>query len=355
MTDGGTDDILIRTEGRAGRITLNRPKALNSLTYPQVLRITEALEAWTVEPAVQLVILDGAGGRALCAGGDIRAMYDSAQEGSGFARRFWADEYRLNASIGRYPKPYVALMDGIVMGGGIGLAGHASHRIVTERSQLAMPETTIGLVPDVGGSWLLSRAPGEIGVYLGLLGHRMGAADALYAGFADYHVPSAKLPELVAGLVRPGPAPAEVIEALTIPPGTSELRQRRDQIDSLFGHDSVEAIRAALEEAGTEWAAQRLADLATRSPKALKLALKSIREARGVFSLAEALRIEYRLTSRLFEDGEFIEGVRALIVDKDRAPKWNPPRLEDVTPEMVTGYFAPLPPGEELDLGKHAA
>ncbi len=187
-------DVLIRREGRAGRITMNRPKALNALTYPMVGEIERALLAWQADQAVDLVILDGAGERGLCAGGDVRSLYDARTEGSGFARTFWRDEYRLNTLIHRYKKPFVPIMDGIVMGGGIGLSGHASHRIVTEKSMLAMPETTIGLIPDVGGTWLLSRAPGATGPYLGLMGHRMNAADALYAGFADTMVATAKLP-----------------------------------------------------------------------------------------------------------------------------------------------------------------
>ena len=346
-----TDEVIIRREGRAGRITMNRPQALNALTYAMVGELWKALTTWKDDPGISLVILDGAGERGLCAGGDIRAMYDSAPRGSDFARRFWADEYRVNALIGRYPKPYVAFMDGIVMGGGIGLSGHASHRIVTEKSQLAMPETGIGLNPDVGGTWLLAHAPGETGIYLGLVGERMRGAGTIFARFADTYVPSAKLPELAAALSQVGGGEVDgIIQRFAEPPPASDLASHAGQIDRTFGFDSVEAIRAALAAMGGEWAAKTLAELDRRSPLALKLTLAAIRKARTLPSLEAALNVEYRLVTRLFEHGEFIEGVRALIVDKDKSPRWNPPRLEEVTSEMLEAFFAPLPPGQGLGL-----
>ncbi len=351
METSATDDVLIRREGRAGRITMNRPKALNALTYAMVGRIWDALVGWSRDPAVALVVLDGAGDRALCAGGDVRSLYDSRVNGPDYARGFWRDEYRLNALVGGYPKPYVAIQDGIVMGGGIGLSAHTRHRIVTERSQLAMPETGIGLIPDVGGTWLLAHSPGETGVYLGLTGQTMRAADAIYARFSDLFIPSAKLGELFERLVDPkGGSPAEVLRALAGIPGACELEQRRGDIDRLFGHTSVEAIVDALAATPGEWAEKISATLEQKSPKALKLTLAAIRNARRLDSLEEALDVEYRLTTRLFEDGEFPEGVRALLVDKDRQPKWSPPRLGDVTEDMVSRYLAPLPAGEELGL-----
>jgi enoyl-CoA hydratase len=348
-----TEEVIIRREGQAGRITMNRPQALNALTYAMVGEIWEALDVWKDDPAIALVILDGAGGRGLCAGGDIRAMYDSTRQGSAFARKFWADEYRLNSLIGRYPKPYVAFMDGIVMGGGIGLSGHARHRIVTEKSQLAMPETGIGLIPDVGGTWLLAHAPGETGIYLGLVGDRMRGAGTIYARFADTYVPSGKLPELAAALTRARASAGKVddiIQRFAEAPPASDLASHARQIDQAFGFDRVEAIRAALAAMGGDWAARTLAELDRRSPLSLKLTLAAIRNARTLPNLEAALNIEYRLATRLFEHGEFIEGVRALIVDKDKSPKWNPPRLEEVTAEMIDAFLAPLPPGEELGL-----
>jgi enoyl-CoA hydratase len=347
MHEEATDDVVIGRQGRAGRITMNRPKALNALTYAMVGRIWRALLGWREDPSVELVVIDGAGGKALCAGGDVRALYASRAEGSGTARAFWSEEYRLNALIGRYPKPFVAIQDGIVMGGGIGLSGHARHRIVTERSRLAMPETGIGLIPDVGATWLLARAPGETGVYLGLTGEAMSAADAIYAHFADVFVPCAKIAELIARLTdRVG----AVVAAAAEDPGPGDLESRRSEIDGTFGGASLEAIVAALSRLPGEWAQKSAAALAQKSPKSLKLTHAAIRNARILSSLEEALNVEYRLAVRLFEDGEFPEGVRALLIEKDRKPRWRPAELEAVQPELVASYLAPLAPAEELRL-----
>lgn len=349
MEPSTTDEVLIRREGRAGRITLNRPKALNALTYAMVGQIWDALVVWRDDPTVELVILDGAGDRALCAGGDVRSLYDSRIQGSGLARAFWRDEYQLNALIGRYPKPYVAIQDGIVMGGGIGLSGHAAYRIVTERSRLAMPETGIGLIPDVGGTWLLAHAPGQAGIFLGLTGENMKAADALHARFSDTFMSSAKLSALVAQLCDPkGGDVDNVIASYAEEAEVSPLASSSASIDMAFAGATIEAILANLAGMPGEWAAKTAATLAQKSPKALKLTLAAIRNAKSLASLDQALIVEYRLTVRLFEDGEFPEGARALIVDKDRKPKWSPPQLDGVTAEMVEGYLAPLSPGEEL-------
>ncbi len=351
MQAAASDEVLVRREGRAGRITMNRPAALNALTLGMVRQIWAALTAWADDPAVHLVLLDGAGGKALCAGGDVRSLYDSRTDGSAHPRAFWSEEYRLNALIGRYPKPYVAIQDGIVMGGGIGLSGHARHRVVTERSRLAMPETGIGLIPDVGGTWLLAHAPGEAGIYLGLTGEAMGAADAIHARFADVLVPSANLPQLVERLTDAKGGPVkDVIAAVAEAPGPSPLAAWSGEIDRLFCGASVEAMLEALAATPGEWAQKAAAALAQKSPKSLKLTLAAVCNARGLGSLEAALNVEYRLCVRLFEDGEFIEGVRALIVDKDRSPKWSPPRLVDVSSELVAAYLAPLPAGEELGL-----
>lgn len=349
MEPSATDEVLIRREGRAGRITLNRPKALNALTYAMVGQVWDALVAWRDDPTIELVILDGAGDRALCAGGDVRSLYDSRAQGSGLARAFWRDEYRLNALIGRYPKPYVAIQDGIVMGGGIGLSGHAAYRIVTERSRLAMPETGIGLIPDVGGTWLLAHAPAHAGIYLGLTGENMTAADALHARFSDTFMSSAKLSALTAQLCDPkGGNIDDAIASCVEKPELSPLASSSPSVDSAFAGVSVEAIVANLAGMPGEWAAKTAATLVQKSPKALKLTLAAIRNAKSLASLDQALIVEYRLTVRLFEDGEFPEGVRALIVDKDRKPKWSPPQLDGVTAEMLERYLAPLPPGEDL-------
>jgi enoyl-CoA hydratase len=349
MAAPANEEIVIRREGRAGRITMNRPQALNALTHAMVGRIWPALIAWRDDPAVELVLLDGEGERGLCAGGDVRSLYESRMLGSSYARTFWRDEYRLNALIGRYPKPFVALQDGIVMGGGIGLSGHARHRIVTERSQLAMPETGIGLVPDVGGTWLLAHAPGEAGSYLGLTGESMRAADAAHARFADTFIPVAKLPQLIERLCDPrGGTVGAAIAGFGQDPGTSELAQRVDDINRIFAGGTVEAIMASLARSSGDWASKARAALEQKSPKSLKLTLAAIRGARQLRSLEDALRVEYRLTVRLFEDGEFLEGVRALIIEKDRKPRWSPPNLADVSHQLIERYLAPLPTSEEL-------
>jgi enoyl-CoA hydratase len=356
MTIEATEpEILSRIEGRAGRITLNRPKALNALTLGMVREIWRALLAWKDDPAVGLVVLDGAGERALCAGGDVLSLYNSRAEGSGLARTFWREEYRLNALIHRYPKPFVAIMDGIVMGGGIGLSAHAQGggRIVTDRSMLAMPETGIGLIPDVGGTWLLGRALGELGTYLGLTGARMNGSDAIQTGFADLLIPHGRVGGLIAGLVdAKGPPVADVIdeagEAEPVP--ASPLLAMRTDIDRCFGKATVEEILAELETTTAEWARKTRADLAQKSPLALKATLTALRRAPSLGSLEAALDVEFRLCTHLFERGEFPEGVRALLVDKDKAPKWRPGRLEEVTPDMVEALFAPFPAAEEPGL-----
>ena len=344
-------DLIVRKEGRAGRITLNRPKALNALTYEQAIAIEGILDEWAGDQDVQLVIVDGAGERAMCAGGDVMALYDKRDDGGDFAARFWRDEYRLNAKIGRYPKPYVAIMDGIVMGGGIGLAGHGSHRIVTDRSSLAMPETTIGLVPDVGGMWLLASAPGHMGEYLGLLSERMAAADAIYTGFADTFVENAKLDDLLAILTDPEGDPVGVtVASFAAAPAPVTHAARQTEIDEIFKEPTLEAIVEKLAVSNAEWAPGALKAISQRSPLSLKLTLAAVRAARKFSSLEETLNLEYRLTCRLFERGEFIEGIRALLIDKDKAPKWNPPTIEAVSDELIAEIMAPLSHRPELDL-----
>jgi enoyl-CoA hydratase/carnithine racemase len=351
MQVAATDEVLVRRQGRAGRLTMNRPQALNALTLGMVRQIWAALLAWRSDPAVELVVLDGTGERALCAGGDVRALYDSRSDGSSLARSFWREEYRLNALIGRYPKPFLAIQDGIVMGGGIGLSGHAGHRIVTDRSRLAMPETGIGLIPDVGGTWLLSRAPAAVGGYLGLTGEVMRAADAIFARFADVFVASPNIARMVERLVDPsGGSVGDVIGSVASDPGPSMLASRRADIDQVFSADTLEAMLGALSASPGSWAQSTLSTLAQKSPKSLKLTLAAIRNARHLTSLEHALNVEFRLCVRLFEDGEFIEGVRALIVDKDRRPKWSPARLQEVTPELIAAYLAPSASQEELGL-----
>ncbi len=315
-----------------------------------VAPIYQALRTWADDPAVALVVLDGAGSRGLCAGGDVISLYNTRTEGSAFARKFWSDEYRLNALIARYPKPFVALQDGIVMGGGIGLSAHASFRIVTQRSALAMPETSIGLIPDVGGTWLLSRCPGEIGSYLGLIGYRMNAGDAIYAGFSDTCVAADQQEQLVTTLSETKEPVSAIIAQFATAPPPSELAAHRAEIDAAFGAATVEDIKRRLDAMPSAFAQTAAAAFPARSPLSMKTTLAAIRKAGDLPGLEKALRMEYRLTVRLFERGEFLEGIRALLIDKDKRPQWNPARLEDLSDEAVDAMFAPLPDGGDLSL-----
>ena len=343
-----TDELVVRQEGAAGRITLNRPKALNALSLEMVHGMLAALDAWQSDDSIHVVIVDGAGERGLCAGGDIRALYKSGQEQDGIAQQFWADEYKLNALISNYAKPYVAIMDGIVMGGGVGISAHGSNRIVTERSMIAMPETAIGLFPDVGGTWLLANAPGEIGTFLGLSGHRIGAQDAIYAGLADIEVQSDKLPNLIAALASAeyNEDRHENVDALlrrfVVTSGQSALAEQRGPIDQTFASDQVEGIVTAAKALGTEWGDKVVADMAGRSPHSMKVTLAAIRKAGTLSGIEEDLDMEYRVACRMFEQKDFFEGVRAVVIDKTGNPQWSPASLEAVSAEMVENCFASL-------------
>lgn len=344
-TPGG-EHVRLARDGDAGRITLNRPDRLNALTLPMVRDIAAALDAWGQDPAVRVVLIEGAGPRGFCAGGDIKTLYDSAHTGDGHAQTFWAEEYRLNARIADHPKPVVAFMHGIVIGGGVGLGSHARHRVATETTRLAMPEVGIGLIPDVGGTWLLSRAPGEIGTHLALTGAQIGAADAIGAGLADRCVPQADLDALAAALVRGGEGVEAAIERHASAPGEAPLAARRALIDRAFAHDTVEAILDALRRDGSEFARATAEQIAAKSPTSLKLTLRALREARGLGTLRDCLRMEYRLMCRILPGHDFREGVRAAVVDKDRDPKWRPTDLGAVSPDVLDRHFAPLGPDE---------
>ncbi|MER7049112.1 enoyl-CoA hydratase/isomerase family protein [Streptomyces jumonjinensis] len=335
--------VVLRTEGRVAHIVLNRPGALNALTHPMVLAIDAALGAWESDDRVETVVISGAGERGLCAGGDIRAIHADAVAGGHASKDFWRDEYRLNARIARYPKPYVALMDGIVMGGGVGVSAHGSVRIVTERSAVAMPETGIGFVPDVGGTHLLARAPGELGVHLALTGLAVGAADALLCGLADRFVPSGRLPELIRALA--GARAAEVLERYPDPAPPGELARHREWIDSCYASDSVETIVERLLNHGDPAAKEAAVTILTRSPTSLKVTLAALRRARALGTLEPVLEQEYRVSCAALAAPDLIEGVRARIIDKDRSPRWSPPELSGVTDELVERFFAPLGDG----------
>ncbi|MEU8509391.1 enoyl-CoA hydratase/isomerase family protein [Streptomyces brevispora] len=349
------DPVLLRTEGRIRHVTLNRPRALNALNHAMVLRMGEALDAAEQDASVAAVLLTGAGQRGLCAGGDIRAIRDDALAGGGTALDFWRDEYRLNARIARFPKPYVAIMDGIVMGGGVGISAHGSIRIVTERSGIAMPETGIGFVPDVGGTYLLGRAPGELGTHLALTGEAVGAADALLCGLADHFVPSRELPGLIAALdacTTPADIAATAERYAAAAPG-GELAAHRDWIDSCYGADTVEEIVERLADRGVPAAKEAAATILSKSPTSLKVTLEAVRRARRLDGLEAVLDQEYRVSSTAFTRPDLVEGVRAQIIDKDRNPRWSPAGLAEVTEADVARFFAPLGDGE-LGLGPGA-
>ncbi len=333
-------DIVIRIEGKAGRITLNRPQVLNALTHDMVRMIEQALDNWERDEAVRLVMIEGAGERAFCAGGDIQSLYRTGRSHPEIGRRFWFDEYRLNARIHHYPKPYVAIMDGITMGGGAGISIHGSHRIVTERSTVAMPEASIGFMPDVGSTRLLADAPGETGLYLGLTAARMSAADAIYAGFADTYMPSQRLAELKSKLVETGDV--SVIKHLAEAPSVSELTQHRETIDNIFNRDTLSEIVGTLAATNGTWETETLNALRRVSPFSAAATFEAIHHARQSRGLEACLATEYRFAWRSLEGEDFFEGIRAAVIDKDRKPKWRFARVEDVPSDMVKQVFAPL-------------
>ena len=322
-------DILIRRDRRAGRITLTRPQALNALNHDMALAIDAALKAWQHDPEIALVIIDAEGERAFCAGGDIAALYHAARAGDhGVGRQFFRDEYRMNARIAEYPKPVVAFMQGFVMGGGVGVGGNASHRIVGDSTQIAMPETGIGMIPDVGGSWILAHAPDHAGEYLGLTGARMGPGDAIWAGFADTYLPESEWPALIERLAETG----DVAQIAGQPRPEAPLA---DRDLSAFASDTVSTIIAALEAAGDE---ATLKPLRRASPLSMAATLALVRAARHDASIRDSLAREMRFTARTTEFGDFLEGVRAQIIDKDRNPQWR----ADASPAHVAFMLASL-------------
>ncbi|MEW5684301.1 MAG: enoyl-CoA hydratase/isomerase family protein [Pseudomonadota bacterium] len=340
-------EVITRVEGRVGRITLNRPQAIHALTTNMCRLITDALLRWREDPAVELVLLDHAGERGFCAGGDIRMLAESGAADGRQAREFFFTEYRLNHLLFHYPKHVVAIMDGITMGGGVGLSRPCRFRVATERTTFAMPETGIGLFPDVGGGWYLSRMPDHFGLWLALTGARIKAADCELLGIATDYVESARIADLKAAIVA---EPARVETLLTefeADAGRPPLAAHQDEIARIFGGESVEAILEALSAAGTEWAAEQLKVLATKSPQTMKVAFRQLQLGGRAATFAENMAMEYRIGARVVQRHDFLEGVRAVIVDKDNAPKWNPARAQDVTEATLDEIFAPLPADEE--------
>ena len=339
MTDE-SDDIVSRVEDGVGFVTLNRPKAINSLNQSMVEGLRAVLTAWEQDDAISAVVLSGAGERGLCAGGDVVAIYHSARADGAEARRFWHDEYLMNGQIGRFPKKYVALMDGIVMGGGVGVGAHANTRVVTETSKMAMPEVGIGFIPDVGGAYLLSRAPGSLGLHVALTGAPFSGADAIALGFADHYVPHDKLDALRQAIAADGVESAIAVHA--VEPPASQLAAQRDWIDDCYAGDTVADIVAALRGHGAGPANDAANLIATRSPVALSVTLEAVRRAAKLDTLEDVLAQDYRVSSASLRSHDLVEGIRAQLVDKDRNPKWSPASLAQVSAADVEAYFAPV-------------
>ncbi len=346
-----SDEILFERRGAAGLITLNRPQALNAVTHAMVRALRAQLDAWGADPAITRVVIKAAGARAFSAGGDIRALYDLGQAGRrAEALQFWRDEYPLNVAIKNFRKPYVALIDGLVMGGGVGVSVHGSHRVAGDRYTFAMPEVGIGFFPDVGATWFLPRLPGELGTFCALTGERFNSADAVAAGLATHRIPSARFDALLDGLTGTVSVDA-LLAAFAEPAGEGAIVARRAAIDRLFAGDSVEGILAALDReaaaggADAEWAAKTAATMRTKSPLSLKLALAQVRRGKA-WDFETCMRAEFRIVSRIIEAHDFYEGVRAVIVDKDNKPRWQPATLAAVSEAEVERHFAALGAGE---------
>lgn len=333
-------DISVRIEGAAGRITLTRPQALNAVTYEMVQAIHAALNDWRAQDTVKLVIIDAEGEKAFSAGGDIADLYDRGTKGDfAYGQHFWADEYRMNAALHSYEKPVVSFLQGFTMGGGMGVGCHGSHRIVSESSQVSMPECGIGLVPDVGGSMILANAPGHIGAYLGTTGARMNAADAIHAGFADMFIAQSDWPALISQLELT--ADVDILRAATTTPTDGSLSREQRQIDTLFAEADLKALIKRLEAAETEFAQTALKAIRRASPLSVAVVLKMMQRLDGCKDIRDALKLEYRFTARAMEHGDFLEGIRAAIIDKDRTPRWKHD-ADSLSDSEVDAMLAPL-------------
>lgn len=343
-----TGDVLIRRDGAVGRISLNRPQALHALTTAMCEAISRALLEWRDHPGIAAVILDHAEGRGFCAGGDVAMVRRSALEDGGAAGRgFFHAEYRMNHLLFSYPKPVAAFMDGVTMGGGVGLALPCRHRVATENTLFAMPEGAIGLFPDVGAGWYLPRLPGRVGQFLALTGARLDGAECLWAGLATHYLPGARLAEAKARIVENPDAIDAMLAAFAVEPPPARLAGNAARIDALFAADRLEQILAALAADPSEWAAKEFRAVASKCPTTAKVALRQFAESAGRRDFAEEMALEYRLAARMIRRPDFAEGVRAVLVDKDNTPRWDPATAEGVTEEMLDAIFAPLPADEE--------
>ena len=340
-------EIITRREGIAGWISLNRPNAIHALTLDMVHAMTVALWEWRDNSSIQCIMIDHAEGRGFCAGGDIAFLRVSALESGEAGRKFFHDEYQLNHLLFTYPKSVIAFMDGITMGGGVGISQPAKYRIATENTRFAMPETGIGLFPDVGGGWYLSRLPGRVGQYLALTGARIDGADCLAVGLATHYLPSASLGDAKAAIASNPENVEAILSKASVGAPLAKIVESRPQIERLFASDVCEEIFAALENDGGEWAAKELAGLRTKSPQTCKVALRQLSHGARFADFADNMRMEYRIAARVLTRHDFIEGVRAVIIDKDNAPRWNPATLEGVTDTLLDEIFAPLPADQE--------
>ena len=339
--------VLISVDGAVGRLSLNRPAAIHALDFDMCRMMNEALLAWRVDPAVTAVLIDHAEGRGFCAGGDIRMLAESGAADGKAARAFFHEEYRLNHLIFDYPKPVITVMDGVTMGGGVGISWGAAYRIATERTTLAMPESGIGLFPDVGGGWFLPRLHGAIGAWMCLTGARLKAAGCEILGIATDVIASERLDEFKRRFIAAPNSIETLLAEMQSDPGRSAMIEHHDEIDRLFSAPTLEGIFAALRADGGEWAKAQLAILETKSPLSCKVSLRQIQAGARMTSFADNMAMEYRVGGRMVATHDFIEGVRAVIVDKDNKPGWDPATPEGVTDEMLDIIFAPLPPGDE--------
>ena len=339
-------DVIVRSEGACGRLTLNRPRALHALTFGMCREIIAALQAWKDDPVIAAVTIDHAGERGFCAGGDIRLLYESLPSGgNGFD--FFRTEYRMNHLLFSFGKPVVCFMDGIVMGGGAGLAMPCRYRVATDATVFAMPETGIGLFPDVGGSRFLSHLPGRIGEWLALTGARLDGADCLALGLATHYLPRETLEDVKRKIAKSPSSIETILSEASIAPHEASFRNLHDEINHLFAGDRVEDIVAALKADSSPWAAQQLAEIKKKSPRSCKVALRQLAEGRKLAQFSDNMRMEYRIVSRLLAKPDFREGIRAFIIDKDNCPHWSPPGFEDVMNDEIDAIFAPLPEDQE--------
>ncbi|KGI69527.1 enoyl-CoA hydratase/isomerase family protein [Mycolicibacterium rufum] len=341
------EDVLVSVRAGVGHLTLNRPKAINSLTHPMVTTMSAALRSWEHDDDVRAVVVTGAGDRGLCAGGDIVAIHHSAKAGGAEARSFWHDEYLLNSYIGRYPKPYMAVMNGITMGGGVGISAHGDVRVVTETTKMAMPEVGIGFIPDVGGTLILSRAPGRLGLHAALTGAPFSGADAIALGFADHFVPHDDLAAFVDAVEADGVDSAVAAFAQQPPP--SALLAQRDWIDECYAGETVADIVAALRAHQADKARDAAELISTRSPLALSVTLEAVRRAASLTTLEDVLRQEFRTSCAALRSHDLVEGIRAQVIDKDRNPQWSPASLDAVTAADVEAFFVSADPDLTFD------